>query len=68
MRCIDFLVVVIKGARARLEHRLGRVGPHSKPIPCGPCPEHRVMVNSHLGDLKILMAVLMRMSGYLELK
>lgn len=52
-----FLVVVIKGARARHGARSlapsGRVtGPHRKPILGDLCPEHRAVVNPQLSDLE----------------
>lgn len=34
-------------------------GPHSKLILGDPCPEHRAVVNSQLGDLEILIVILM---------
>lgn len=50
------LVVMIKGARARLEPRvwlLGWVtGPHSKPVLGDLCPERETVVNPLLSDLE----------------
>lgn len=68
-----FLVVVIKGARARHGARSlapsGRVtGPHRKPILGDLCPEHRAVVNPPSSVIwKILIALLMRNSGCWEL-